>query len=184
MNNKLTSKQKKILLILIIGLTLIDSNSSDPNHNIIKTVTNGFQINADSVLSKENITYILISIIIIVLLLRYISRNNTFIKMDSRIMLSLAIAGATSNLIDRAFRGVVINYINLSFFTPINLAYVYILITWVGMAVILTKTHFANKQGSSKATRANAKGYPAFSKKNRSQRKFFQKEPVKMKKGK
>ena len=160
MNNKLTSKQKKILLILIIGLTLIDQT--------IKTITNGFQINADSVLSKENITYILISIIIIVLLVRYISRNNTFIKMDSRIMLSFAIAGATSNLIDRAFRGVVINYINLSFFTPINLAYVYILITWVGMAVILTKTHFENRKDSSKKTSDNKKKSKEFSKKNRS----------------
>ncbi|MCI9064124.1 MAG: hypothetical protein HFJ17_05940 [Clostridia bacterium] len=129
----MNKKEKKIILRLIMILILIDQ--------VIKII----MINANSeirlLLSKDqsNMSHIVISIIVIIVMIRYILNNNTYIKMNSRIIISFAIAGAISNVIDRIWIGNVINYINISKFMPINLSYIYIVITWIGMAIILTK---------------------------------------------
>jgi len=131
-------KEKKILIILIISLIVIDQAlkiilllSHAKIGNIIGIIEN--------TKSEGNGQYILISIIAILALIRYIMRNNTFIKMDSRIILSFAIAGAVSNTIDRIWNGGTLNYIKIPKFTALNLSYVYIIVAWVGMAIILTK---------------------------------------------
>ena len=143
-------KQKKIIIILIIVLVLLDQ--------ILKI----FLGNKNEMLinnSKDNISYILISIIAIILLIRYILNNNSFIKLDSRIIIGFGVSGAISNLIDRIIYGKVINYINIPNFIPINLAYIYVAITWIGVAVILTKYTFdriderKNKKDEAKSKR-------------------------------
>ena len=126
----MNKKQKKIILFLITGLIIIDQIFK------IRYIMNQ-NINIEK--SVDNLSYILISIIAIIVLIKYILNNNSFIKIDSRITLSFAIAGATSNIIDRLWLGNVINNINIPSFTDINLSYIYILITWIGMAVILTR---------------------------------------------
>ena len=135
-------KEKKIIYILIIALILIDQIAK-----VLIFKTNITSVNEDGwgigVLanqkSENNIAYILISIVAVMMLVRYINSNNTFIKKDTRVILSFAISGAISNSIDRIWNGGTINYINIPNFTPINLSYVYFIITWIGMAVILTK---------------------------------------------
>ena len=139
---KMKPKEKRIVIILIIALILIDQ--------ILKIVlikTNFKAINArgcgigviNNTKTDNNIAYVLISIVAIMSLVRYINSNNTFVKMNSRIILSFAIAGAISNAIDRLWNGGTVNYMNFTKFTPINLSYVYFIIAWIGMAVILTK---------------------------------------------
>ena len=138
----MNNKQAKKLIILIIILIAIDQ--------ILKIIflTSGVQIgntegwnlgliNYES--SENNIQYMLIGIIAIVALVRYIKGDNTYIKMDSKVVISFAIAGCISNLIDRVWNGGTINYINMPSFSSLNLGYIYIVITWIGMAVILTK---------------------------------------------
>ena len=135
-------KEKKIIYILIIALILIDQIAK-----VLIFKTNITSVNEDgwgigiltNQKSENNIAYILISIVAVMMLVRYINSNNTFIKKDSRVILSFAISGAISNSIDRIWNGGTINYINIPNFTPINLSYVYFIITWIGMAVILTK---------------------------------------------
>ena len=135
-------KEKKIIIILIIALILIDQ--------ILKIVfyKTGIQISMESgwgigVLNnnktENNLAYILISIVAVIALVRYIKSNNSYIKMNSRVILSFTIAGAISNAIDRVWNGGTINYINIPNFSALNLSYVYFIITWIGMAVILTK---------------------------------------------
>ena len=125
----MNKKQKIIIVVLIISLIIIDQ--------ILKiTYITKQGINIEKI--SDNTSYILISILAIIFLVRYILNNNSFIKMDSRVILSFAIAGAASNLIDRLIHGNVINNIKMPTFTDINLAYIYILITWLGMAVIMT----------------------------------------------
>ena len=126
----MNKKQKIIILVLITGLIITDQILK-----IIYITKQGINIEK----SSDNTKYILISIIAIIVLVRYMLNNNSFIKMDSRIILSFAISGAISNIIDRIWKGNVINNIKLLSFTDINLSYIYILITWIGMAVILTK---------------------------------------------
>lgn len=142
MDKKTKSKENKLILKIVIILTVIDQ--------ILKIgllVTNTQIGNMDSwgigiiesTKSEDNAAYILISFIAILVILRYIKSNNTYIKIESKIVLSFAVAGVTSNGIDRIWKGYVINYINIPRFTPINLSYIYIMITWIGMAIILTK---------------------------------------------
>ena len=97
---------------------------------------------------QNNGYYILVSIVIVIMLIRYMANTNSFIKSGTRVVLSFAIAGALGNVIDRIFRGYVISFIKLGDFININLAYIYIAITWVGMAAILTKNSyvFLNKR--------------------------------------
>lgn len=128
--------------ILVIILTLIDQIIKicmlAINPQITLSSGWGFVLEQGT-RSDDNGTYILMSIIIIILIIRYITSKNSYIKNDSRIVLSFAVAGAISNVIDRIWKGYVINYIQIPYFTTINLSYIYILVTWVGMAVILTK---------------------------------------------
>lgn len=135
-------KERKTLIFLIIILTAIDQ--------ILKIVlfTSNYQLGSitgwslgilSNKKSENNISYILVAIIAIIAIGRYIKSNNSFIKMNSRVILSFTIAGAISNTIDRLWNGTTINYINMPKFSSINLAYIYFIITWIGMAIILTK---------------------------------------------
>ena len=84
------------------------------------------------------------------MLARYILNDNQFIKTDIKIILSLAISGAIGNLIDKIWNHNVILFINLGKNIELNLAYIYILIAWVGIAIILTKNTgkiIKNKKG-------------------------------------
>ena len=135
-------KEKKIIYILIIALIIIDQIAKilifKTDITLINNAGWGIGILANQK-SENNIAYILISIVAVMMLVRYINSNNTFIKKDTRVILSFAISGAISNSIDRIWNVGTINYINIPNFTPINLSYVYFIITWIGMAVILTK---------------------------------------------
>ena len=135
-------KERKTLIFLIIILTAIDQ--------ILKIVlfTSNYQLGSitgwslgilSNKKSENNISYILVAIIAIIAIGRYIKSNNSFIKMNSRVILSFTIAGAISNTIDRLWNGTTINYINIPHFSSLNLAYIYFIITWIGMAIILTK---------------------------------------------
>lgn len=126
----MSKKQKIIIISMIICLIILDQ--------ILKIA---YIVNSQITIEKtaDNMSYILISIIAIIVLVKYITNENQFIKMDSKVILGFAIAGAISNMIDRIWAGSVINNIKIPSFTDINLSYVYITITWVGMAVILTK---------------------------------------------
>lgn len=89
--------------------------------------------------STGNGYYIVMSIIIVIMIIRYMQNNNTFIRIGTKIVLSFAVAGAIGNVIDRIWKGHVITFINLGSFVNLNLAYLYIVATWIGFAIILTK---------------------------------------------
>ncbi len=133
-------KENKLVLILIMCLIFIDQLIKI----IIKIKGISIEKNIDS---EENIKYIFISIVAIIVLIRYIKSNNTYIKLKNKIILGFAISGVTSNIIDRIIFGHVINYINIPKFFAINLSYIYFIVTWIGIAVILTiHTHNVIKE--------------------------------------
>jgi lipoprotein signal peptidase len=133
MKNKINKKMLYILFILL--LVCIDQ--------IIKIILmQTTDLKNQLSLSSNNNYYIIVSIIIIILIIRYILNDNSFINNSTRIVLGFGIAGAIGNLIDRIFIAKVINYIKISSNLYINLAYIYIAIAWIGMAVILTKNTF------------------------------------------
>lgn len=124
---------KKIIIAIIIIAVMIDQIGK------IITHINGWDIIANDIDVSNNGYHIIMSIIIIVMIIRYISTENTYIKLDTKIILSFAISGAIGNLIDRIWNKNVINYIHLGNHIDINLSYIYITIAWIGMAAILTK---------------------------------------------
>ena len=121
-------KYKKLIFVSISILVLIDQ--------ISKFI---LRDKSWSIQNQYNGHNIIISIIIIIIIFRFIISENSYIKMYTKVVLSFAIAGAFSNLIDRIWKNSVILIINLGNHIEINLAYIYILIAWIGMAIILTK---------------------------------------------
>ncbi len=124
-------KHGKMLIILIIATLVLDQ--------ITKIWLYKKQIATISDSGNNNVYYIMISIIIVLMIIRYISSDNTFIKLGTKIILSFGIAGAIGNVIDRIWNKNIIVFIKIGDYINLNLAYIYILIAWVGMAVILTK---------------------------------------------
>jgi len=117
-------KEKIIICIIIIILLLIDQITK------ITAIKNGYII--QNVNTTNNGYYIFIMII------RYIFNNNLYIKMQTRIILSFAISGGIGNLVDRVWNKSVIVFINLNNHLELNLSYIYIFISWIDMAIILT----------------------------------------------
>ncbi len=137
---------KKILTTLIIILLIIDQVTK-----IIFWKKGMTEVTAtDENLGKGY--YIIISIIIVIMLIRYISNDNTFVKFGTKIVLSFGIAGAIGNVIDRFWLGNVITFIKITDELNFNLAYLYIIIAWVGMAGILAKNSmkFLNERKNKK----------------------------------
>ena len=131
------NKKQSILITSLILITLILDQ-------ITKYIfyKNGQAIIPNEIDGSNNGYYIIMSIIVVIMIIRYISNDNSFIKTGTKIVLSFGISGAIGNVIDRIFRGYVIVFIKLGNEVYINLAYIYIVITWVGMAAILAKNSF------------------------------------------
>lgn len=123
--------RKLLLIIFIIALVL------DQVTKVIGYV-NGWNININSD-NSNNGYYIIMTIIIVIMIIRYISNENTFIKLDTKVILTLAISGAIGNLIDRIWNKNVIIFMDLGKSIYLNFAYIYVLIAWIGLAAILTK---------------------------------------------
>lgn len=137
-------KHEKMLIILIIAIVVLDQ--------ITKIWLYKKQIATISDSGNNNGYYIIISIIIVLMIIRYISSDNTFIKLKTKIILSFGIAGAIGNVIDRIWNKNIIVFIKIGDYINLNLAYIYILIAWIGMAVILTKdtVNFIKERKNSK----------------------------------
>ena len=123
-------KDKKILIVIFFIALILDQISK------IIAYKNGWNISSEF---SNNGYNIVITLIIVLMLVRYISNDNTFIKLDTKIILTLAISGAIGNLIDRIWNQNVIIFIDLGKSIHLNFAYIYVLIAWIGFAAILTR---------------------------------------------
>ena len=125
-------KDRKILIIIFIIALILDQ--------VTKVIgyVNGWNININGD-NSNNGYYIIMTIIIVIMIIRYISNENTFIKLDTKVILTLAISGAIGNLIDRIWNKNVIIFMDLGKSIYLNFAYIYVLIAWIGLAAILTK---------------------------------------------
>lgn len=128
-------QSKKILIAIFIIALILDQVSK------IISYVNGWNI-INNIDNSNNGYYIIMTIIIVLMIIRYISNDNTFIKMDTKVILTLAISGGIGNLIDRIWNKNVIIFMNFGKGICLNFAYIYILIAWIGLAVILTKNTF------------------------------------------
>lgn len=128
MEKKDKKNHNKIIIAIIIIALIIDQITK------IIAYKQGWNTQNES---TDNNYYMIMTIIIVLLIARYIRTDNSFIKLNTKVILSFAISGAIGNLIDRIWNKSVITFIKLGNFLDLNLSYIYILIAWIGMAVIL-----------------------------------------------
>lgn len=121
-------KEKTKILVIIIFLTIIDqlikfiiifNNEILP----IQIINNVLQISyhenfgmAFGIATKSRIMFIIVNIIIIGIASKFLFTQEANLSKSKEILLSMIVAGGMGNLIDRVFRGYVIDYID---FTPI-----------------------------------------------------------------
>lgn len=119
---------KRILLVIFIILIiicidqsikiLVSNNLYNSSMVMIKGVLNLTYIEntggAYGIGSNSTIMFIIINIIVIGLLTKFIVSKSEEIDLDILISVSLIIAGGVGNLIDRIFRGHVIDYIDIN----------------------------------------------------------------------
>ena len=86
----------------------------------------------------DTIGFAIISVIVIAIIIRFMILQIERIDKKTKLALELIIAGGISNLIDRLFRGFVLDYIDINQFIkfPIfNLADVFISIGWIILVI-------------------------------------------------
>lgn len=96
---------------------------------------------------------ILTNLVIIFIILGIVKSNNQFITKKTKILLSFALAGGISNIIDRICRGGVVEFINFSNFPPINIADVCIAIGWISFVAsfaVFSSKELQNKKETRK----------------------------------
>lgn len=81
--------------------------------------------------------FIIVNLLMICGLIFYFERNRKDFKLLSRIFFIMVIAGGISNLLDRVFRGFVVDFINVNDFINFaifNIADIYIVVGIIGLA--------------------------------------------------
>ncbi len=145
---KKIDKMTILIITIIILLILLDQISKiliviNPDVTVIsgllkftKTQNTG---GAFGVAPNSIFTYIITNIVVLGIIIKFMVNGNQLIDKKTKIFLSLILAGGISNLIDRIFRGYIIDFIDITSFInfPIlNLADIYITIGWIGTIIL------------------------------------------------
>ena len=147
-------KNKIIKLILLISIVLI---LVDQVIKIIVkfnyTVPIGGKFLTISLIQNEGIAFgmnngnnknIALTVIVLLIVINFIIRQKDKISIPNAIAVSLIMAGGISNLIDRIFRGGVVDFIKVTKFAIFNIADCYIVIGWIMLVFFLIKEIIPN----------------------------------------
>ena len=152
LKNKLDKKKKIkkqyiILSIIVFTIILIDQlikiyvsnvNQSTIIPNILELSFNK-NTNSDYGMPQNSLVMnIIANLIIIAIIIKFITTQNDYIDQKFKIFLSFILAGGISNLIDRIFRGYVLEYINITAINipKFNIADIFVIIGWISVAAI------------------------------------------------
>ena len=139
-------KNNKIILtiiITVISLILVDQITKNVlQYYYEEPIGNGpvsiYLIQNEGVafsLNNGNTKNIVLTVLVLLIVLNFIRKQKEQIDEKMIVALSLVLAGGISNLIDRIFKGGVIDFIKVEHFAIFNLADCYIVIGW--MLIIL-----------------------------------------------
>lgn len=135
----------KVLIVNYGEITLIED----------KIVLKQVEISNDMYNETSRGMTILTNLIIVGIIFGIIKSDNQFITKNTKILLSFAFAGGVSNIIDRLFRGNVLEFINIGSSPVFNIADVCIFIGWVSFVAIFTS--FSAKELSKKKSKSDGK---------------------------
>lgn len=173
---KLKEKNKRLLkvIILIIVLVLIEqltkiyaiNNTRETEQVIIKNVLSFSYLEntgiAFGMAQGDNANIIIISnILVIALIIRFMVAQNEKIGPKTMFLLSMAVAGGASNLIDRIFRGYVVDFINLLIipsYPRCNLADIFLVVSWFILVIVFAVQAKKELNIEKKLENANKKG--------------------------
>ncbi|MFR5683568.1 MAG: signal peptidase II [Clostridia bacterium] len=146
-NQEILRRKNILIILLIILLIIIDqitkflvlgtiqkSEEMIPgvlNFTIIENRGGAFGVGQDSTFS-----FIVTNIVVLGIIIRFLCTQNERVDDKTKAFLSLILAGGFSNLIDRIFRGYVVDFIDIVAisFPKFNFADVYIVLGWVCLA--------------------------------------------------
>lgn len=141
---------REIILLVIIGLIIvlvdqifkigvqkIDENDIIPG--ILKFRVSQDTSAAYGVGTESTAMYIATNLIVLGVIFKFITTQSEFVDRKLKIFLSFILAGGISNIIDRATKGFIIEFIDFEQVCglPIfNIADIFVLIGWMGVAAI------------------------------------------------
>ena len=149
MNKKIVLIIGAILLLLdqIIKFIVIDNNfvliPGFLNLSYTENTGIAFGLNENNV-----ILIILVNIVILGIIIKFLKENMDKIDMLEFISLILVLVGGFGNLIDRIFRGHVIDFININlFYFPVfNMADIYITVGAIILLIVIIKQFFIKNE--------------------------------------
>ena len=149
MNKKIVMIIGSILLLLdqIIKFIVIDNNfvliPGFLNLSYTENTGIAFGLNENNV-----ILIILVNVVILGIIIKFLKENMDKIDMLEFISLILVLVGGFGNLIDRIFRGHVIDFININLFNfPVfNMADIYITVGAIILLIVIIKQFFIKNE--------------------------------------
>lgn len=144
------NKNLKIALLIIITFIVISqtvsiilmNNIKEENINLIGDKVQLTYVEntggAFGIGQADTSSFIIVSVLVIAIMLHFLIAQKDRVDKKTVVSVSLMIAGGISNLIDRMFKGAVIDYINISNlikFPIFNLADVVIVIGWIVLII-------------------------------------------------
>lgn len=145
MEAKLRNKIVKIIFIIVAIIILIDQTSKILVSNLLsETIGNDFfklEIVSNTGMAfgfnDGNIKNIFISIFVLAIVISFVKNQLERIDKKTGVAIAMAIGGAVSNLIDRIFRGGVLDFIKIYKIPNFNLADLFIVVGWILIVIFL-----------------------------------------------
>ena len=146
--NKKSDKDKILLIVIVVAIVLIDQITkllviNKGEMTIIPKVLN-FKVSQNTnaaygIGANSTVMYILTNLVILSVIFKFITTQNEYVDRKFKVFLSFIFAGGITNVIDRMFRGYVVEFIDFKQFINIpvfNIADLFVIIGWVSVAAI------------------------------------------------
>lgn len=145
---KKLSKIYMILIAIVLIIIIVDQVSKICIANVgevsvipefLKFKVSENNSGAYGIGSDSVVMYVLTNLVILAIIFKFITTQNDFIDTRHKVLLSFIFAGGLSNVIDKVFRGYVLEFIDFTDFIKLpifNIADIFILIGWLSVAAI------------------------------------------------
>ncbi len=141
MKNKIV----RVLLIIVITLIVIDQVSKILASNFLKEPVGNEFVGLEIVtntgmafgFNEGNIKNILLTIFVLIIIIRFVKNQIERIDTKTMVAISLVLAGGIGNLIDRFFRGGVLDFIKLYKIPIFNLSDVFVVLGWILLVIFI-----------------------------------------------
>lgn len=133
------------LLIIVITLIVIDQVSKILVSNFLKEPVGNEFVGLELVtntgmafgFNEGNIKNILLTIFVLLIIIRFVKNQMERIDTKTMVAISLVLAGGIGNLIDRFFRGGVLDFIKLYKIPIFNLSDIFVVLGWILLVIFI-----------------------------------------------